>query len=269
MKTLNMRLVAACFCLAWGAQWASAETPEGFYDPEQVRGFISLKGDFRQMRSAGLHSINNLLFDGDWGTAQSASYASATNGYKRFEENYLGMHVDVGAEYKQFLTWFDIDFMPTQVSKRPSRLDNNGYSLYDIEWDSYGANWMFGWKLLPPNAPVNLIPSVGAGVSLMNIHFGSIYTVVDLYDTTNFKQTRNRSYSAFGKTLNAELELRMQVGPLSLGGYTGYRVARYEPFSVEGFKVGEYDMNGDTWFVGGKLTWTFLSQWQRKQKEKI
>lgn len=269
MKAVHSRIVAACLFLALSASLVRADVSDGFYDPDQVRGFISLKGDFRQMRSKGLDGINSMLFDMDWGFARNAAAASRLNGYKRFEENYLGMHVDVGAEYKQFLTWFDIDFMPTQVSKRPASEDAVGNRLFDIQWNSYGANWMFGWKLLPADAPVNLIPSVGAGVSLLNVHMGSLYVIQDIKDSTKYEQTRNRFYSAFGKTVNAELELRLQLGQFSLGGYAGYRLARYDAFNVEGFDVGQQELNGDTWFVGGKLTWTMLSQWQRKQREKL
>lgn len=270
MSTIQSRIVAASLCLLLGFTVIAAETSEGFYDQDQVRGFVSLKGDYRKMDAQGMENLNAMLFNLDWGDGSDLSgRAVDLNGYKQFKRTYVGMHVDIGAEYQQFLTWFDIDFMPTQVSKRPSRTGNSGAPLYDIEWNAYGANWMFGWKLLPAESPINVIPSVGAGFDLMNVHLGSLYMILNAEDKTDTTITRNRTYSSMGPTFNAELEARLQLGQLSVGAYGGYKVARYDALTIEGFTVGSADLVGDTWFVGGKVTWTMLSAWQRKQREKI
>jgi len=261
------RIFAASLCVLLGAGASWAETPEGFYDQDQVRGFISLKGDFRHMRSEGINNLNGMLFDLE--RVGSSANAADLNDYSHFKNNYLGLHTDIGAEYKQFLTWFDVDFMPTQISERPAKQTSAGLPLYDISWNSYGANWMFGWKLLPQESPINLIPSVGIGLSLMNVHLGSVYMLVDKVDTTKYEITRDRSYSSFGQTLNTEIEARLQLGQFSVGGYAGYKIARYEEFNIEGFSAGPADLAADSWFVGGKVTWTMLSMWQRKQLDKI
>lgn len=265
------RIFAASLCVLLGAGASWAETPEGFYDQDQVRGFISLKGDFRHMRSEGIDELNGMLFDlNHIGNLNFlATSANDLSDYSHFKNNYLGLHVDIGAEYKQFLTWFDVDFMPTQVSERPAKQTAAGLPLYDITWNSYGANWMFGWKLLPQESPINLIPSVGMGLSLMNVHLGSKYMLVNKEDTTKYEITRDRSYSSFGQTINTEIEARLQLGQLSVGGYAGYKIARYEEFIIEGFSAGPADLATDSWFVGGKVTWTMLSMWQRKQLDKI
>jgi len=270
---LNKKLAfAACVCILSWAGFVHADTPEGFYDQEQVKGFISIKGDFRQIRSDGLDAINSLLFESDLGIAGNEgvqrAIAAEMVDYKRFEENYLGLHAEVGAAYKQFLTWFDIDFMPTQVSERPSQFSENlGLQLYDVKWNTYGANWMFGWQLLPAEAPINIIPSVGAGFSLLNVHFPAMYVLItEEGDTTKML---NRTYSTLGKSFNGELEVRLRLGQMSLGGYAGYKVVRYNAVNVENVRVGSGDLNGDNWFVGAKLTWTMLSAWERKQREKL
>ena len=268
----HFRYAALGLGLLLGALDVVADTPEGFYDPELVRGFVSIKGDFRQMRSAGVDNLNSMLFDLQWGKPRNASMtaaASELDDYHRFEDSYLGLHAEIGAEYKQFMTWFDIDFMPTQVSEKPASQTSFGYPLYDASWNTYGANWMFGWKLLPESSPINLIPSVGLGVSLLNVHLASLYYLIDEKDTTKVTALRNRTYSTLGYTCNSELEARVHLGQLSLGAYGGYKFARYDQFSMEGYGVGEDGMEGDTWFVGGKVTWTMQSAWERKQREKL
>lgn len=43
----HFRYAAVGLGLLLGALDVAADTPEGFYDPELVRGFVSIKGDFR------------------------------------------------------------------------------------------------------------------------------------------------------------------------------------------------------------------------------
>lgn len=264
MTRISSRILTALCAVAF-TSIAFAETPDGFYDKEQVRGFISLKGDYRHMRSEGVDAINKIAF----GESIVRKSGSALADYKTFDNDYVGLHVDLGAEYKQFLTWVDVDFMPVQKSERPADYTSGGYPLYDVTWNSYGANWMFGWKLLGADAPINLIPSVGIGFSLLNVHLGTNYLLVNEEDTTDVVTTRDRSYSTMGMSYNAELEARIQLGQFSLGGYGGYKMINYDAMKMEGFKVGNYDFSADTWFVGGKVTWTMLSPWQRKQRDRI
>ena len=86
---------------------------------------------------------------------------------------------------------------------------------------------------------------------------------------------RDRYYSTIASTFNSELELRLEISQFAIGVYGGYRAVRYNELNVEGNNLetafGKYDTDnvGDTWFVGLRLTWIFLSDWQEKQNNKL
>ena len=87
---------------------------------------------------------------------------------------------------------------------------------------------------------------------------------------------RDRFYSTFASTVNSELELRIELGRLALGGYLGYRFVRYNDMNHEEFtinygatKTHHTDNVGDTYFLGIRATWYFLSRWEKKQQDKL
>ena len=272
-----------------------AEEEEGFYEKDHVRGFISVGADYRGMRKEFQRYVNNTAL-ADYGHLVKTPVKNSDDsydtvlveygglpGYKKFNDWYLGLHVNVGAQYKQFMTWVDFNFMPSQVSKRPSNyyypIDEmgnespEGFALYDVEWFAYGADWMFGWKLFGENAPINLIPAIGFGFNLINFHFASNFSVAEKGNIENNDVMRDRFYSTFATTVNSELELRIELGRLALGGYIGYRFIRYNDLDIEDFGInyGPYgtDNVGDTYYLGLRLTWYFLSQWEKKQADKL
>lgn len=265
---------------------AFAEPEEGFYEKHDIRGFISVGADYRGMRSAYADYLNRLLFNKNQGylveVAEEGSDSTTTVGvadpsigkYEHFNDYYLGLHVEIGAQYRQFLTWFDINFMPTQVSEKPAKFSSvNGARLYDVKWFAYGVDWMFGWKIFGENTVINLIPSAGIGLNLLNIHLASNYDYLkadaDASSDSAYIHAKNRYYSTLSPTFNAQMELRLSFDPFSVGVYGGYRVIRFDEFDIDGYELGDPDNNGDTWFFGAKLTWTFLSENQRKLRDKL
>ena len=84
---------------------------------------------------------------------------------------------------------------------------------------------------------------------------------------------RDRYYSTMSASFNAELEARLQFEQFSIGIYGGYRAVRYNDIKVEGTNLYttsfDTDNDGDTWFVGLRIGWTFLSPWEKKQLDKI
>ncbi|MCQ2121729.1 MAG: hypothetical protein MJY78_07890 [Fibrobacter sp.] len=259
MKTkITSFYLAALVCALTFATGAFADTESGFYEKEHIRGFVSLGGDFRGMRSQFEKYVNTTAFTG-------------AEGYDSFDWWYIGLHLNIGAQYKQFLTWFDINFMPTQTSERPSS-EVDGMPLYDVRWFTYGADWMFGYKLLGENFIINLIPAVGFGFNLINFHLASNLELGSGDDAG--VTLRDRYYSTMASTFNSELELRLELGQFAIGIYGGYKVVRYNELEVEGTELTEYtkydtDNVGDTWFVGLRLTWIFLSDWQSKVQNKL
>ena len=283
MKT-KITYLAALVCALVLAPSVLADTEEGFYEKNHIRGFISLGGDYRGMFGEFRNYVNQVAFsngvhvvdDGD----SSEVYAGKIN-YSKFDDYYLGLHLNIGAQYKQFLTWFDINFMPTQISERPSSTYSTSsesgasikFPLYDVRWFAYGADWMFGWKLLGESTPINLIPAVGFGFNLINFHFASNFDLEN--EDGSYTEMRDRYYSTIASTFNSELELRLEISQFAIGVYGGYRAVRYNELNVEGNNLetafGKYDTDnvGDTWFVGLRLTWIFLSDWQEKQNNKL
>ncbi|MBR5693518.1 MAG: hypothetical protein IKX42_07470 [Fibrobacter sp.] len=284
MKT-KITYLAALVCALILAPSVLADTEEGFYEKNHIRGFVSIGGDYRGMFDEFRNYVNQVAFSNGYHVVEDESgsselYAGQIN-YSKFDDYYLGLHVNIGAQYKQFLTWFDINFMPTQISERPSStytaVSDSGYGmkfpLYDVRWFCYGADWMFGWKLLGEDMPVNLIPAVGFGFNLINFHFASNFDLEN--EDGSYTALRDRYYSTIASTFNAELEIRLELGQFAIGAYGGYRAVRYNELNVEGERLetalGKYDTDniGDTWFIGLRLTWIFLSDWQEKQNDKL
>lgn len=270
--------VASLFAITTSA---FAEPEEGFYEKHDIRGFISVGADYRGMRSAYANYLNRLLFnknqgfivdkiteDGD--TVKAAVLDKDISRYEHFNDYYLGLHIEVGAQYHQFLTWFDINFMPTQVSDKPADYSSTtNERLYNVKWFAYGIDWMFGWKLFGENTVINLIPSAGIGLNLLNVHLASDYYFIESGSDSSYVQARNRYYSTLSPTFNAQIEFRVSIDPISIGAYAGYRVVRFNEIDFEGHSLGDTDNNGDTWFLGAKITWTFLSENQKKLRDKL
>ena len=277
--------ISVMFSILTLATHSSAADP-GFYDKDHIRGFISFGADVRGMMPGFKEYVNNTAFvtsalKGS-GSDTAFYYPATALKYKKYDSSiYPGLHFNVGAQYKQFMTWINFNFMITQTSERPGKAmaaaDTSGnnmaaFPLYDARWFTYGADWMFGWKLLGEEAFFNLIPAVGIGFNMMNIHFTSNYLLTSL-DSKEDVIMRDRYYSTMSASFNAELEARLQFEQFSIGIYGGYRAVRYNDIKVEGTNLYttsyDTDNDGDTWFVGLRIGWTFLSPWEKKQLDKI
>ncbi|MBQ3713995.1 MAG: hypothetical protein II892_00220 [Fibrobacter sp.] len=304
MKTkITSFLTFAVASLLTLSSTAFADAESGFYESDHVRGFISIGADYRGMRSEFHDYVNNIAFrngyhmeevtvsDGEESRVDTLAFAGSFK-YSKFNSYYLGLHVNLGAQYKQFLTWFDFNFMPPQISERPSKTysasaaieDADGnvvevvtkkYPLYNVEWYSYGIDWMFGWKLFGENTIINLIPSVGFGLNLINFHFASNFDLVYMENPSKWDTMRDRDYSTIATTFNSELELRLEFSRIAIGAYGGYRFIRYNELKIESRTMSNTvpyqntDAIGDTWFAGLRLTWLFLSDWQKKQRDRL
>jgi hypothetical protein len=200
----------------------SAFASEALYNKEYVRGFIALKGDFRSMRSTGIKELN---------------YVTG----KSFKKQFADGHLDIGAEYNQLMTWFDIDFMPLTPTRGKA------------EWYAYGITWMWGYKLLHANSFGNIIPSIGPGFELLNIRKPP---------SSDDMSRDSKLESCMGPTLNTEIEFRLQGERFAAGIYGGYKVIRQDDE-----KFFTRDINFDKVFVGLKLSWTMLSGFQKQAKD--
>ncbi len=284
MKTKIVYLVSLLCALTFATS-AFADSESGFYEKDHIRGFISIGADYRGMFSNFHEYVNTVgRYNGGFvldneETGKEETYSSSIS-YAEFNDWYIGLHMNVGAQYKQFLTWFNINFMPTQISERPSQYltvtgeetgDTQKVPLFDVKWFTYGVDWMFGWKLFGENTVINLIPSIGFGFNLMNIHLASLYAFTD--DSGKYTYSRDRYYSTMDATFTAELELRLEFDPIAIGIYGGYRHVDYSDLEIEDHILVhtpfDTDNDGDTWYVGLRVTWIFMSDWQRKQADKL
>ncbi|WP_173379741.1 hypothetical protein [Fibrobacter succinogenes] len=282
MKTKIVYLVSL-LCALTSATSAFADSESGFYEKDHVRGFISVGADYRGMSEGFNNYVNNIAFINPGHVIKSEKtgseelYTGSTK-YSSFEDYYISFHMNIGAQYKRFLTWFNINAMPTQISERPAETytiaSKSGEAqkapLFDVKWFTYGVDWMFGWKLFGENTVINLIPSAGIGFNLINFHFASLFTAGEV---GNYVQMRDRYYSTMDPTLTGELEFRLEINPIAIGIYGGYRYVRYSDLEVEGDIIvrhpNDTDNDGDTWYLGVRVTWTFMSDWQRKQADKL
>jgi len=208
---------------AFFAQTALAN--EGIYERDLVRGFWALKGDLRSMKADGVKLINAVT-------------------EKSYRKEFVDGHVEIGAEYNELRTWFDVDFMPITPTRGGT------------EWYSYGITWMWGYKLLSQNTLFNLIPSMGPGFELLNIRRGKTEEVM----------------SSIGPTLNLELEIRLQFSQFSAGIYGGYKVVRHYDWDELTLERGDppfrfIDVNADKMFAGFKISWTMLNNFQKRERE--
>lgn len=282
MKTKIVYLVSLLCALTFATS-AFADSEDGFYEKDHIRGFISIGADYRGMFEGFNDYVNTIarLNPGHMvkDSAGKAEYHSGSIKYAPFDDWYVGLNLNIGAQYKQFLTWFNINFMPTQISERPAETYNvtgetSGNSekmpLYDIKWFTYGVDWMFAWKLFGEHTFINLIPAAGFGFNLINFHMASNFAIGE---ASNYVELRDRYYSTMDMSFTAELELRLEFDPIAIGIYGGYRHIDYSDLEVEDKLVvnGPFDTdnNGDTWFVGLRVTWIFMSDWQRKQADKL
>ena len=283
MKTKIVYLVSLLCALTFATS-AFADSESGFYEKDHIRGFISIGGDYRGMFS-NFHDYVNTIARYNGGlmltneeTGNDEVYSGTTQ-YAEFNDWYIGLHLNVGAQYKQFLTWFNINFMPTQISERPAETftvtsEESGASLkaplFDVKWFTYGVDWMFGWKLFGEHTFINLIPAVGFGFNLINFHMASNFAIGT---ASSYVELRDRYYSTMDATFNAELELRLEFDPIAIGIYGGYRHVDYSDLEIEESilvrTAFDTDNDGDTWYVGLRITWIFMSDWQRKQADKL
>lgn len=282
----NLIISTLALSAAVSAQNSNAE---GFYNKNQVRGFIAFKGDFRQLDEQAVKNINDIMFNNAIGfneevTVKAPSGESVTSleyqtdlnqrNYGKFNDKIIGLNTEIGAQYHQFMTWFDINFMPTQISKKPKSL---GSSYRDVKWFRYGFDWMFAWMLLQEDSPLNLIPAAGVGLSLQNFSFANNFEYPLDSDEELLGRTggtlQNRYYSRFGSAINTQIELRFNLGFMALGAYAGARFVSYDDLVFETKQDtrfvlnNEADDNGNEYFVGGKLTIMFTSPWEKKQRE--
>ena len=138
MKTKIASLCAAAVFSILAFATSSSAAEEGFYDKDHIRGFVSFGADFRGMTDAFNDYVNKVAFAGlNGGTLRHKADTSSsvyrffpTPTYNTFNQFYPALHFNIGAQYKQFLTWFDINFA---IRREPGRMT-------DVQLNDYVQN---------------------------------------------------------------------------------------------------------------------------------
>jgi len=276
----------ACVCFA-GFAFADDNPTGAFYAKDQVKGFFSVKAEYQQLSGSAINAINHLAFGYGWSKLSISKDTAGTYDttaildsrllhFNQFGKGLLGLGLEFGGQYHQLTTWLDVSFMPTQVSPVPAAYKG---SMMDVSWYRYGVDLMVGYQILPETSPINLIPSIGGGINVINLHFADQYAIS--YPSASDVQMETYSlgrkyYSSFGKDVNAQIEVRLNLGGgVSIGGYGGYKFVWYDEMLAENTSSTRYIINassepgGDAWYVGGKVTYTLPSIFETKQKEKF
>lgn len=264
--------------------FAQIETAKGFYDKRQVKPFFSVKGDYRKMSDESMRMLNYTLFKHPIAYQIANEIGTDSLGdpvyeygidplmaeYGSFHKSNFGLNFEAGVQYKQFLTYVNVEFLIPQELSKPADTNSVGLQMWDVKYSAYGGDWMFGWMLFGEYARINLIPTVGVGLSLINLHFAGAY---DNLITGSFK---DQNYSTLGYSILGELELRLRLGGgLSIGATGGYRFNRYSggveiEYDDEDEKeviLGE-DHQLDNAYAGVKITYTLKSVLEKFNEKK-
>jgi len=271
-------LLIASFMLFGATAYAGDEVPEGFYDKRDIKPFFSLKADYRLFNEDFIGDLNSMLFERNWRYYIKDSTGQVTNvddyvsdntalGYGQFTTSTFGFHFEVGVQYHQLLTAVDVNYTLTQVSEKPSDFNAVGFEMWDVKYNTYGADFKMGYMILPPDARINLIPWAGGGFSLLNVHFPSNYELlyIDAADEDMEPYSlQNKYYSTLAATMVAELELRLNLaGGVSVSGYGGGRYAAYDELEMEegttSYTLGQPSVPGHSYYGGGRITVTLKS----------
>jgi hypothetical protein len=259
----------------------------GFYDKSQIKPFFSAKGYYGQLSETSIQGINALLFEEEWGfvtydsagTANGfATDATPKNNYGRFAADIFGFQLEIGAQYHQFLTWFNVSWLtPMAIVQKPAAQGSIGafsFDYFDVTYDQVGFAWMFGYMLLPEDSRFNLIPSTGLGLSVINVNFPGPYQI---YYQNGVEEMQpytldKKAYSNMGLSYTAEMEFRMNLaGGLSVGAFGGYRFAWYNEILLRSqndmyYQVGSSETTAHNWLAGAKLTFTLASAYEKDMK---
>jgi hypothetical protein len=277
--------ISLVLLVAFSATLSAQENPRGeFYLKSQVKGFFSLKADYREFSDAFVEDINNLLLNGlgrydtdETGqpSIDSVKYLDpALADYGSFSASNFGFHFEIGAQYHQLMTWMNIHVVPPTTSPAPGRVGGLGTTLWDVSYDFYGFDWMWAWMIAEEGSRFNLIPSLGAGLSVINVHFPSAYHLGYKDDSDLSLYTlKDKYYSSTGWVARAEMEFRVNLfNGLSLGALGGYRYSQMSRIVVETNETTNYygpraGMDASAWYAGAKLTWTLKSKEEKIREE--
>jgi hypothetical protein len=134
-----------------------------------------------------------------------------------------------------------------------------------------------GWLIFDSKSAFNIVPMTSFGFTSVNATFpGAFEYYVQGSEDPNLQPLtlRRKHYTSFGKFLQLDLDLRINLNQFSISAVGGYKIVRYDQFRLytpdneaEGgvsWYGGKQDSKMDSWMAGFKITYTFLSD---KEKE--
>lgn len=242
------------------------------YDKREIKPWFSLGGQANFQQTEG---INAALFE-----AHSDYDNVVLPFYSRFDEwvppLYAG-EVGMGVEYGQLMVGFFTNFTFPATSKRPAAKATIPYIigsgsgadtiLVDLDYQDaqfylIGLDFAFGWMLAAPDAPVNLIPSIRFGFSILNLRWPADYPYYSDDGKVDDYKVGKSYYSTAGRSVTPELELRLRLSQHTrLGLYGGYRYTLIDHVIITKLGGEEYfhkntynDIDASNFFAGLRFT---------------
>lgn len=281
------------------------------YDSDKIKPFVSIGLDYRFI---DVEDINNMISN-DLGTFIDGEEISGlardpnSSRYGNFlDQDYSG-NLAFGIQYDQMVISFQGFLVPKQVVARPSGLTSDslffnettkdttytwgkGLRYNDIDLSIYGGDFRFGYQVFPQESFINIIPTLGYGLTFVDVTFPANYQYIPGVgqDVTEFPslEVENRPYTSIAHSLTAELEGRLKIaGPLHLSGYIGYRTVSFDRFrasrsgiqqsNTQGaqgaqganqeapivWMFGPPERSADMYYGGAKLTWLWKSNLEK------
>lgn len=196
------------------------------YDKRELKPWFSFSGQATFQKADG---INDAVF----GRVQETFGDTILDYYEGFDSwvpPNIGLAFGAGVEYDRLTIGFDVGFSVPTTSEKPSGI-TNPYVADSAEVHYRDASYYFvyidftcGWMLAAPGAPLNLIPMVRAGFSLLNVVYPGDYPYQSKDGNLTNYRLRSRYYTTAGRSIAPELELRLRTSlHTRLGLYAGYR----------------------------------------------
>jgi hypothetical protein len=278
----------------------SAWSIDSEYNSDAIKPFVSIGLDYRFI---DIEEINTMISN-DLGTYIDGSQVSGvlqdpnSSKYANFPDQDYSGNLTFGVEYDQLIVSLQGFMIPQQSIARPSALQKDTLIFKEVlddgtplEWSKelryrdidlsfYGGDFRLGYQLFPKDAFINIIPTIGYGVTFVNITFPSNYQYIPtkggqtgIEEFSNL-EVEDRPYTSIAQSLTSEIELRLRLaGSLHLSGYTGYRTVSFDRFRAsrsgtsdnlgQVWMFGPPERSADMYYLGTKLTWL----WRSKQEK--
>ncbi|MGL1937296.1 MAG: hypothetical protein OCD01_19875 [Fibrobacterales bacterium] len=253
----------------------------GIYEKREIKPYFSFTTS--PFGSTDLNDLNNAVFTTysvvgfDSADQYDTTYSDfSALDYDTYDEKINWMFpiitFEAGVQYKRLLTGVLFNYTFTQENKAPYAISKQAEKpLYNTKFYTYSMGFNVGWLIFDSKSAFNIVPMTSFGFTSVNATFPGPFEYYnkDSEDPNLQPLTlKQKYYTSFGKFLELDLDLRINLNQFSISAVGGYKIVRYDEFRLyssgtEGessWYTGKPDSKMDSWMVGIKLTYTLLSE---------